>query len=184
MIETAGKNDKKLSVGFHYRYHPSTQFLKRAADEGQFGDIMFVHMQALRRRGIPNRGVFGQNESQGGGPPPPPPPMIDIGVHGMEMAHFVIGSPKPVAAVGNTGTDHGNKPNNVVSQCPNWDHKTYTVEDMAIGHIRFENGAVLHIEASFVAHIEKDVWNFEVMGTQGVVDRTHQLYSATWLGRC
>jgi predicted dehydrogenase len=161
MIETAKKNKKKLCIGFQYRYHPSTQFLKRAADEGQFGDIMFVRVQALRRRGIPNWGVFGQKELQGGGP------MIDIGVHGIEMAHYVIGSPKPVAAVGNTWTYHGNKPSNVVSQWPGWDYKTYTVEDMAIGHIRFDNGAVLHIEASFVAHIEKDVWNFELMGTKG-----------------
>jgi predicted dehydrogenase len=161
MIDAAKKNDRKLCVGFQYRYHPNTLFLKRAVDEGQFGDIMFVRVQALRRRGIPNWGVFGQKQLQGGGP------MIDIGVHGIEMAHYVMGSPKPVAAVGNTWTYHGDKPSNVVSQWPGWDHKTYTVEDLAIGHIRFDNGAILHIEASFVAHIEKDVWNFEVMGTKG-----------------
>jgi predicted dehydrogenase len=50
---------------------------------------------------------------------------------------------------------------------PAWDYKTYTVEDMAIGQIRFENGAILQIEASFVAHIEKDVWNFTLMGEKG-----------------
>jgi predicted dehydrogenase len=161
MIETAKKNKKKLTIGFQYRYHPQTQFLKRAADEGQFGDIMFVRCQALRRRGIPNWGVFGQKKLQGGGP------MIDIGVHCIEMAHYVMGSPRPVAATGNTWTFMGNKPSKVVSQWPNWDHKTYTVEDMAIGHIRFDNGAVLHIEASFVAHIAQDVWNFQLMGTEG-----------------
>lgn len=161
MIATAKKANRKLVIGFQYRYHPNTAFLKRAADEGQFGDIMFTRVQALRRRGIPNWGVFGQKKLQGGGP------MIDIGVHGIEMAHYVMGSPKPVAATGMTWTFHGNKPSNVVSQWPNWDYKTYTVEDMAIGHIRFENGAVLHIEASFVAHVEKDVWGFEILGTKG-----------------
>jgi predicted dehydrogenase len=59
---------------------------------------MFVKCQALRRRGIPNWGVFGQKHLQGGGP------MIDIGVHVIEMAHFVMGSPRPVAASGNTWT--------------------------------------------------------------------------------
>lgn len=161
MIAAAKKNNKKLTIGFQYRYHPTTQMLKRAADEGQFGDLMFCRCQALRRRGIPNWGVFGQKKLQGGGP------MIDIGVHCIEMAHYVMGRPKPVAAVGNTWTFHGNKPSNVVSQWPNWDHKTYTVEDMAIGHIRFENGAILHIEASFVAHIPNDIWNFQLMGTKG-----------------
>ena len=33
--------------------------------------------------------------------------------------------------------------------------------------IRFDNGAILQIEASFCAHIEKDVWNFSLMGTKG-----------------
>jgi predicted dehydrogenase len=50
---------------------------------------------------------------------------------------------------------------------PNWDYKTYTVEDLAIGQIRFDNGAILQIEASFVAHIEKDVWNFTLIGEKG-----------------
>ncbi len=161
MIAAAKKAGKQLAVGFQYRYHPNTQFLKRSADGGEFGDIMFMKCQALRRRGIPNWGVFGQKEKQGGGP------MIDIGVHIIEMAHYFMGSPKPVAATGNTWTYHGNKPSKVVAPWPNWDYKTYTVEDLAIGHIRFENGAILQVEASFVAHIEKDIWNFSFMGTKG-----------------
>ena len=161
MIAAAKKARRKLTVGFQYRYHPNTQFLTRARDNGEFGDIMFMKCQALRRRGIPNWGVFGQKKLQGGGP------MIDIGVHVIEAAHYFMGSPKPVAAAGNTWTYMGNKPSKVVSQWPNWDYKTYTVEDLAIGQIRFENGAILQIEASFVAHIEKDVWSFSFMGTKG-----------------
>jgi predicted dehydrogenase len=61
----------------------------------------------------------------------------------------------------------GNKASKIASAWPNWDYKTYTVEDLAIGQIRFENGAILQIEASFVAHIEKDVWNFTLMGEKG-----------------
>lgn len=161
MIAAAKANGKKLVVGFQFRYHPVSQMLVRARENGEFGDIMFVKCQALRRRGIPNWGVFGRKEEQGGGP------MIDIGVHVIEMAHYVMGSPKPVAASGNCWTFMGNKPSEVVSSWPNWDWKTYTVEDMAIGQIRFDNGAIMQIEASFCAHIEKDVWNFSMMGTKG-----------------
>jgi predicted dehydrogenase len=161
MIAAAKKNKVKLSVGFQYRYHPVTQFLVRARDEGQMGNIMFVKCQALRRRGIPNWGVFGQKKLQGGGP------MIDIGVHVIEMAHYFMGSPKPVAASGNIWTYMGNKPSNVASQWPDWDYKTYTVEDLAAGQIRFENGAIMQIESSFAAHIEKDVWNLTAMGDKG-----------------
>lgn len=161
MIEAAKKAKKKLVVGFQFRYHPATQFITRARDEGQFGNINFVKCQALRRRGIPNWGVFGQKHLQGGGP------MIDIAVHVIEMAHYVMGSPKPVAASGNTWTYLGNKPSDVISMWPGWDYKTYTVEDLAIGQIRFDNGAIMQIEASFAAHIEKDVWNFQLMGDKG-----------------
>jgi predicted dehydrogenase len=161
MIDAAKKAGKKLAVGFQYRYHPNSDFLVRQRDAGTFGNVMFVKCQALRRRGIPNWGVFGRKELQGGGP------MIDIGVHVIEMAHYVMGSPNPVAAAGNTWTYLGNKPSNVSSMWPNWDYKTYTVEDLAIGQIRFDNGALLQIEASFAAHIEKDVWNFSLMGDKG-----------------
>ena len=61
-------------------------------------------------------------------------------------------------------------PSDTVIPWPNWDHKTYTVEDMAAGMIRFDNGALLTIEASFVAHIEKDTWTFQVMGEKGGAD--------------
>ncbi len=161
MIAAAEKNKRKLAVGFQYRFHPATRFLLQAREAGEFGKVMFVRCQALRRRGIPNWGVFGQKHLQGGGP------MIDIGVHVLEMAHYVMGSPKPTAASGNTWTYMGNKASEIVSAWPNWDYKTYTVEDLAIGQIRFETGAILQIEASFVAHIEKDVWNFTLMGEKG-----------------
>lgn len=161
MIDAAKQAGKKLVVGFQFRYHPFTDFLLRARDEDRFGKVMFVKCQALRRRGIPNWGVFGRKELQGGGP------MIDIGVHVIEMAHYVMGSPRPIAASGNTWTYIGDKPSQVVSQWPGWDYKTYTVEDMAIGQIRFDNGAILQIEAMFAGHIKEDVWNWTLVGDKG-----------------
>lgn len=158
MISTAKKKRRKLVIGFQYRYDPKTTFIKDAVDSGRMGKVVYGRIQALRRRGIPNWGVFGRKDLQGGGP------LIDIGVHALEMTHFAMGSPKPVAASGSTFTYLGDRKSNVKSQWPNWDHKNYTVEDLAIGQIRFDNGAVLSIEASFAAHIESNVWNFTVMG--------------------
>ncbi len=160
MLAAAKKNKKHLIIGFQWRFHPTTQMFKRASDAGIFGNVLYVRCQAIRRRGIPNWGVFGRKDLQGGGP------MIDIGVHNMEMAHYVMGSPRPVAAAGQIFTYLGDKPSNVECSWPNWDHKTYTVEDLAVGHIRFENGAVMHVEASFAIH-GPDVWNFTLMGDKG-----------------
>jgi predicted dehydrogenase len=162
MVDLAKKLKRKLVIGFQYRYSPRVSFLKNAIDAGQFGNVLFGRVQALRRRGIPNWGVFGRKDVQGGGG------LIDIGVHALEMCHYTMGSPKPVAATGATWTYLGNKPSNKIqSQWSGWDYKTYTVEDLAIGSIRFDNGAVVHIEAGFAAHIEKGVWNFQLMGEKG-----------------
>lgn len=91
--------------------------------------------------------------------------MIDIGVHCLEMAHFTMGSPKPVTAVGNTFTYLGNKDSTKVeSQWKGWNWKELDIEDLAVGQIRFDNGAVLTIESSFAAHIKENIWNFEIMG--------------------
>ncbi len=160
MLKTAKKKRKKLIIAFQHRFTAPVQMLKRAADDGEFGKIMFMKCQALRRRGIPNWGVFGRKDLQGGGP------LIDIGVHCMEMAHYVMGSPKPVAASGQVWTYMGNKPSDIACSWPGWDHKTYTVEDLAVGHIRFDNGAVMQVEASFAAHC-KDLWNLTFMGEKG-----------------
>ncbi len=156
----------KLSVGFQHRYRPACQALIEARDNGVFGDILFVKVRALRRRGIPNWGVFGQKKLQGGGP------MIDIGVHMIECAYEFMGCPKPVAASANTWTYLGDREDktHVRSMWPDWDWKTYTVEDLAIGQIRFANGAIMQIEAAFAAHVKEEVHEFYAMGTKGGCD--------------
>ena len=161
MISAAKKARRKLVIGFQHRYDPKAQFIKNAVDTGQLGKVVFGRVQALRRRGIPNWGVFGRKDLQGGGP------LIDIGVHILEVTHFVMGSPRPVSASGSIHTYLGNKKCNTKCQWPDWDHKSYTVEDLAVGQIRFDNGATLHLESSFAAHIPENVWNFQLMGEKG-----------------
>lgn len=161
MLDAAEKNGKKLIIGFQNRYDPKTEFVKKLVDDGELGTLLYARVQALRRRGIPNWGVFGRKDLQGGGP------LIDIGVHMLETTHYAMGAPKPVAASGSAYTYIGNEPSNVRSHWPNWDHQTYTVEDLMVGHIRFATGAMLSIETSFAAHIEKNEWNFTLMGDKG-----------------
>jgi predicted dehydrogenase len=162
MVETADKLGRKLVIGFQYRFNARTQFLRQAADGGQFGHIMFARVQALRRRGIPNWGVFGRKELQGGGP------LIDIAVHVLEMTHYTLGSPTPVSASADMFTYIGNQPSDrIESAWKGWDYKTYNVEDLAVGRIRFANGTVIHLETCFAAHIEKDYWSFQLMGEKG-----------------
>ena len=161
MVAAAEANGRKLVIGFQYRYHARTQYLRRAFDAGAFGKVLYARVRAIRRRGIPNWGVFGRKELQGGGP------LIDIGVHVLEMAHYAMGCPPPASATADMFTYIGNQPSDrVESAWKGWDHETYTVEDLAVGRIRFANGAVAHVEAAFACHGE-DAWNFELMGDAG-----------------
>ena len=161
MVAAAEANGRKLVIGFQYRYHARTQYLRRAFDAGAFGKVLYARVRAIRRRGIPNWGVFGRKDLQGGGP------LIDIGVHVLEMAHYAMGSPAPASATADMFTYIGNQPSNQIeSAWKGWDHETYTVEDLAVGRIRFANGAVAHVEAAFACHGE-DAWNFELMGDAG-----------------
>ena len=67
MLDAARKHRRKLVIGFQYRFDAKTQFLKQAIDAGRFGRILYARVQALRRRGIPNWGVFGRRALSGGG---------------------------------------------------------------------------------------------------------------------
>jgi len=158
MVKMARKCKKLLVIGFQHRFAASAQMLKRAIDKGDFGNVLYARCQALRRRGIPNWGVFGRKDLQGGGP------LIDIGVHMIEVAHYLMGSPQPVSAYGSMYTYLGDKPTDTVCPWPDWDYNNYTVEDLAVGMVRFANGATLSIEASFAAHIGKGEWTFTLMG--------------------
>jgi len=160
MVEAARKAGKKLMVGYNWRFQPEAQILKRFTDDGKIGEIYYTRVQALRRRGIPGWGVFGQKEKQGGGC------LIDIGVHFLDLALYLMGHPQPVSASGLVYTKFG-KRSDIMGLMGEWERETFNVEDFAVGLVRFSNGASLVIETSFCANIENDVFNCQIFGTEG-----------------
>lgn len=163
MCETSRQTGCKLMVAQCQRFRSDVQLLKKMIDAGELGDIYYSRVWALRRRGVPAWGVFIEKEKQGGGP------MIDIGVHMLDMALYLMGHPKPVAVSGQTYQKFG-KRKGVFNPWGAWDPKKYTVEDYAAGFVRFDNGATMTIEASFAANIKKDELNVMLAGTEGGSD--------------
>ncbi|MHB9036505.1 MAG: Gfo/Idh/MocA family protein [Armatimonadota bacterium] len=160
MVDAARRSAKKLMVAQCFRYRSDCQALKRFIEGGALGEMYYTRVQAMRRRGIPSWGVFTDKEKQGGGP------LIDIGVHVLDTALWLLGHPKPISASAVTYTKFGNR-QDVFGVWGPWDHTKFTVEDFAAGFVRFENGASLAIESSFAANIEKDSMNFSILGTDG-----------------
>ena len=79
MLDAAKRTGKKLTIGYQNRCYPRCLLLKRACDEGELGEIYYAKAHAVRRRAVPNWGVFLNEYEQGGGP------LIDIGTHALDL---------------------------------------------------------------------------------------------------
>ena len=124
------------------------------------GKVYYGRCQAIRRRGVPSWGVFGQLDKQGGGG------VIDIGVHQIDLCWWLMGQPVPVAVSGATYRTIGNTPGHMGMFGP-WDWRTYTVEDFACGLVRFRGGATMSIECGFVVNLDKAYEGSHVVGDKG-----------------
>ena len=159
MCRAARDTGKMLQVGLNMRFGGSSVAAKQYIDGGNMGDIYFARAQALRRRGVPAWGVFIDKEKQGGGP------LIDIGVHILDLTLFMMGYPKPVAASGKTWDTLGKNPA-LYNQWGDYDRSKFTVEDFAVALIKFDNGAIVSLESSFMANIGNDLFETQLFGTQ------------------
>jgi len=133
--------------------------MKDYIQTGAMGDIYYARAQALRRRGVPAWGVFIDKEKQGGGP------LIDIGVHILDMTLHLMGYPKPVSASGKTWDMLGKNPE-LYNFWGSYDREKFTVEDFAVGLIKFDNGAVVVLESSFMSNLEGDPFQSQLFGTK------------------
>lgn len=158
MCAAARDSGKILQVGLQSRFNGPSRWLKQYIDAGNMGDIYFARAQALRRRGVPGWGVFINKELQGGGP------LIDIGVHILDLTLFLMGYPKPVSASGKTWDQLGKNPD-LWNSWGDYDREKFTVEDFAVGLIKFDNGAVVSLESSFMAN-GPDPFQTQLYGTK------------------
>ena len=164
MGQAAKETGKTLMVMRNNRFHTASQYLKKYIADGKAGEIYAGRCGWQRRRGIPGKGGWFTTKAQSGGGP-----LIDLGVHMIDLAIWLMGSPKPVTVTGSTyckfadsdtsdsvNSDFGDK----VSD------GTFDVEDLAMGTIRFDNGAQLQIEFSWASNIKQENRFVELRGTK------------------
>ncbi len=160
MAAAAQAAGRILTFGFMYRFGAEVSTAKRFADEGAFGEIYSGRVTAVRRRGVPGWGVFTNRALQGGGA------LIDIGVHMLDAALYVMGYPEPDTVMGVTHTKLGNRVPGV-APLGEWNWREYSVEDVCNAVIRFRDGAALLLETSFIANIEPmEEMNVRLAGTR------------------
>jgi predicted dehydrogenase len=161
MLAASKQAGKRLMINFSYRFSEQSTALKQQVDSGMLGEVYFARTIWHRRRGLPGfGGWFGQKALSGGGP------LIDLGVHRLDLALWLMGYPKPVWVLGSTYNPIG-------SALALKQGKAFDVEDLAVGLVKFANGATLVLEASWAANIkEGEFMETRLYGTKaGLVQR-------------
>jgi predicted dehydrogenase len=158
MLEASQRSNKVLAIAYHYRFMKNSQAAKQLMKE--VGTPLVTRVQALRRRKVPGWGVFTNKSLQGGGS------LIDYGCHLLDLAIWLMGSPKHTSVNGSTYNMLSKTPNSV-NQWGAFDHETFDVDDHVTAYIKFENGASLLLETSWAANILDDQEHVSISGVEG-----------------
>ncbi len=156
MVDAAEKAGRRLMINFSYRFTDQSMALKKEVESGILGDVYFVRTVWHRRRGVPKGGGwFCSKEASGGGP------LIDLGVHRVDLALWLMGYPEPEWVLAGAYDRLARR----LADEKGW---KYDVEDMAVGFVKFKNGASMVVEASWLSNrAEKEYMVTRLYGTEG-----------------
>src|ERR1700752_5322133 len=141
--EEAQKRGLVYYFGRQMRFSPGMQAAKKLVKERRLGEIYFAETMWVRSRGTPDGvdGWFTERSKAGGGA------IIDLGVHAIDAAWYLMGTPQPRAVSAQT---YQKFPQLAGS-------KVFDVEDNAYGMIRFENGATLLFKVCWAANLMEEI---------------------------
>lgn len=164
MIAARNRSGKLLMTAQHFRFRGISQAVKAEIDTGTLGDVYHARAWMLRRSGLPIRPTFIYKSQSGGGP------CIDIGVHILDLALWLMGHPHPVAVSGVSRAalaHHEGAFSSLWGRAPV--PQDIDVEDFAAAFVRFDTGATLMLEMSWLLHhnIEGEASRIWLYGTEG-----------------
>jgi predicted dehydrogenase len=165
MLDVAAANHRVLTVGTHYRWTAPVRAAKAHVDKGFFGEIYAARTVWHRRSGIPGYGSWFTNKDLAGGGA-----LLDIGIHALDRALYLMGYPQPVTVSGATYAKFGTRGMGLggwgVDRQPGSAHARFDVDDLTWGFVRFANGAALQFQVSWAAHTPTQ-FQTELFGTDG-----------------
>ena len=149
ILDASKAAGKTLMVCYNHRYRPEIVWLKNQIMNGEFGDVYAAKAGWMREGWIPTHGAWFTDKARSGGGA-----LIDLGVHVLDLALWLLGYPKPVSVNGasfNKFVSRGQK-----TRPRHMKPATNDVEDLGMGFIRFDNGAALMFESAWATHREPD----------------------------
>lgn len=146
MIEARDRSGKELMTAQHFRFAGVSQAMKAEIDTGSLGDVYHARGWMLRRNGLIPTATFIEKKHSGGGP------CIDIGVHILDLTLWMMGNPRPVTVSGVADARLAHLPGAFATWREGPIPSTFDVEDYAVAFVRFETGATLVLEVSWLLH--------------------------------
>jgi predicted dehydrogenase len=165
IAEAVARASSKFMICFNRRYRLDVQWMKQILTEGKLGRIYQVKAGWLRETGIPGwSGWFLDKAASGGGP------LIDLGVHMLDMALWLLDYPEPLTVSGSVQANFG--PRNAKTWRAPQTPWPYTVEDSALAFIRLPGNITFNLEASWASHARPGLDDFFItlMGTEGTIE--------------
>jgi predicted dehydrogenase len=168
MTDAANKAGLKLMMHFNQRFDKDSRYLKERIDAGDLGEIYHVKTGWIRRgvyasmswmMGLP--GAWFPNKAKSGGGA-----LIDIGVHVLDLAMWLMGDVQPKVVFGTTFAKFASK-------LPKPSGMVFDVDDWASAYVKFDNGADLLLEASWGGFTSSESIYTHLFGTEGGADRVH-----------
>ena len=165
MMDLAADKGLTLTVGTHYRFSPPMQAAKAHVDAGFFGEIYAARTVWQRRAGIPGYGSWFTNMDLAGGGS-----LLDIGVHALDRALYLMDYPQPVTVSGASFAKFGPRGMGLggwgadISAADS--DVRFDVDDLAWAFVRFANGAVLQFQVAWANHLPEQFFT-ELYGTDG-----------------
>ncbi|MCC7353317.1 MAG: Gfo/Idh/MocA family oxidoreductase [Anaerolineae bacterium] len=174
MARAAEKAGRVLMVVFNYRFRGDAQTLKRHVEGGGLGNVYYAQAGWLRRHGIPGIGSWFTQKAQSGGGP-----LIDLGIHVLDLATWLLGQPRVAAVSAATYAALGPRDRGV---WPGGFFKGGTggfdVEDLASAFIRLETGATLTLAVSWAGYTGwGDDYFVHLWGKEGGAELTVRNYT-------
>ena len=177
MLAAAEASGKVMMINFNRRFREDVLWLKRRIAAGGLGQIYYAKAFWMRRSGIPRLGSWFVSKEQAGGGP-----LVDLGIHVLDMALFMLGEPAVRRVTAATYAAFGPR------GLKGWKGRAsssdtglaYDVEDLATAFLRLEGGATLHLEASWATHSSAmDDFGVTFYGTEGGAELFVRNYATT-----
>lgn len=162
ILDTRNRTGKRVMIGLNNRFTNEAVFLKNWIDQGNLGDIYSAKAGWIRRSGIPGRGTWFTDKARSGGGV-----MIDLGAHYLDLALYLMGSPKVSYVAGNTYQNFVHTTARNRNGYKGIEGGTFNVEDAAIGFVALQNRGSLSFDFSWASNIEEDRFYVELLGTKG-----------------